>query len=125
MSGKRFFLDTNAIVALLKRDNALHSLIYQAKWVGISVISYLEFFSYPEITANDKNLFGQFLNFVDVINIVESERLFIDTIIKIRKSYSFKLPDAIILASAIYNHSTLVTKDKQLMEQKIVKVIDW
>lgn len=125
MNGKNFFLDTNAIVALLKRDESLNTLLYRAKWIGISVISYLEFLSYPEITDNDKNLFRQFLNMVDVINILESEQMFLDTIIKIRKKSSVKLPDAIILASAIYNHSTLVTRDKQLLEQKIVKAINW
>ncbi len=125
MNGKNFFLDTNAIVALLKRDESLNTLLYRAKWIGISVISYLEFLSYPKITDNDKNLFRQFLNMVDVINILESEQMFLDTIIKIRKKSSVKLPDAIILASAIYNHSTLVTRDKQLLEQKIVKAINW
>jgi predicted nucleic acid-binding protein len=33
---------------------------------------------------------------------------------KIRKEYNIKLPDAIIISTAISNHSTLITADKQM-----------
>ncbi|UQB42422.1 hypothetical protein JX580_00460 [Thiomicrospira microaerophila] len=43
MSGKRYFFDTNAIVALLKGHPDVVSLAQSADFIGISVISRLEF----------------------------------------------------------------------------------
>lgn len=40
MSGKRYLLDTNAIVALLQGSITLVKLLQNADWVGISVISH-------------------------------------------------------------------------------------
>ena len=39
MSGKRYRLDTNAIVCLLRRQNALPQGLQSAEWVGISILS--------------------------------------------------------------------------------------
>ncbi|WZI66593.1 MAG: hypothetical protein HEQ35_30920 [Gloeotrichia echinulata IR180] len=43
MSGNRYVLDTNAIVALLQGSAQLLQLLQDANWVGISVISQIEF----------------------------------------------------------------------------------
>ncbi|WP_017317962.1 PIN domain-containing protein [Mastigocladopsis repens] len=43
MSGKRYLLDTNVIVSLLQGSGALVTLLQNAEWVGISVISQIEF----------------------------------------------------------------------------------
>ncbi|MFY7805843.1 MAG: hypothetical protein ACOVQ7_20735 [Limnoraphis robusta] len=39
MSGNRYLLDTNAIVALLQGTTQLVQLLRNADWIGISVIS--------------------------------------------------------------------------------------
>lgn len=39
MSGERYLLDTNAIVALLQGNSQLIQLLQNADWIGISVIS--------------------------------------------------------------------------------------
>ena len=43
MSGKRYLLDTNALVALMAGNAGLLSLIKQADWLGVSVINVIEF----------------------------------------------------------------------------------
>ncbi|HLP47442.1 MAG TPA: PIN domain-containing protein [Candidatus Kapabacteria bacterium] len=56
---------------------------------------------------------------------MSGKRFTLDTIlestIKIRKEYNIKLPDAIIISTAISNHSTLITADKQM---SLVKEVD-
>jgi tRNA(fMet)-specific endonuclease VapC len=40
MSGNKFLLDTNAIIALLQGNNTVLNVLNEANWVGISVISH-------------------------------------------------------------------------------------
>jgi len=47
MSGERYLLDTNAIVCLLRGDQALHQRLQRAEWVGISILSQIEFLAFP------------------------------------------------------------------------------
>lgn len=39
MSGNRYLLDTNAIIALLQKDSNLIQLLQDAEWSGISIIT--------------------------------------------------------------------------------------
>jgi tRNA(fMet)-specific endonuclease VapC len=51
MSGNnRYLLDTNAIVALLKGNAQLGQLLRDADWIGISVISQIEFLAFSGLT---------------------------------------------------------------------------
>jgi tRNA(fMet)-specific endonuclease VapC len=61
MSGNRYLLDTNAIVALLKGNTQLIQLLQNANWIGISVISQIEFLAFSGLTQSDRQLFQQFL----------------------------------------------------------------
>lgn len=61
MNGNRYLLDTNAIIALLQKDASLIKLLQSADWVGISVISQLEFLAFSGLSEADKQLFQQFL----------------------------------------------------------------
>ena len=60
MSGERYLLDTNAIVALLRRDQSLQQRLRDADWVGISILSQIEFLVFPKITPQDRQAFQQF-----------------------------------------------------------------
>ncbi|WP_050984966.1 PIN domain-containing protein [Thiorhodospira sibirica] len=114
MSGKRYFFDTNAIIALLQGHEVLVNLAHQAEFIGISVISRLEFFAFSGLTQEDKVLFDQFVSRVNVTDITMQDPVLLDTISQIRMMGSLKLPDAIIIASAQSVHSVLVTADIQL-----------
>ncbi len=107
----RFLLDTNAVVALLKGDAFLIQILQSASWVGISVITELEFLSFSGLTSQDEALFRQFKNRVEMIDLQAADDKMLARIIEIRKPSSVKLPDAIIAASAIENNATLLTQD--------------
>ena len=51
MSGERYLLDTNAVVALLQGDQSLQQRLQNADWVGISVLSEIEFLAFPNINS--------------------------------------------------------------------------
>ena len=125
MNGNRYLLDTNAIVALLQRDSKLIQLLQNAEWIGMSVISQLEFLAFSGLSEADIQIFQQFLRRVEVIDLFSQNKLLIDRIIVIRQQYRLKLPDAIIVATARENSAILVTRDIQLNKLTDTTVIDW
>ena len=125
MSGNRYLLDTNAIIALLQKDPSLIKLLQNAEWIGISVISQLEFLVFTGLTEADKQLFQQFLQRVEVIDLSSQNSSLIERIILVRQQYRLKLPDAIIAAMAIQHLAKLVTRDIQLNRVAELTVVDW
>lgn len=126
MSGKRYLLDTNAIIALLQGSSALVTLLQNAEWVGISVISQIEFLAFSGLSESDINLFAEFLKRVEVIDLAASNNLLIEQIIQIRLQYGgVKLPDAIIASTALQVGASLVTGDRELSKVTSLAVINW
>lgn len=125
MSGNRYLLDTNAIVALLQKDPSLIKLLQNAEWIGISVISQLEFLVFTGLTEADKQLFQQFVQRVEVIDLSSQNSFLIDQVILVRQQYRLKLPDAIIAAMAIQHSANLVTHDVQLNRVAELTIVDW
>jgi len=117
MNGNRYLLDTNAIVSLLQqKNNKLTNILYNAEWIGVSVISCLEFLVFPDLSDGDISIFDEFLNRVEIINLDYEDENHIKIIITLRKQYSIKLPDAIIAGAAYTFNATLITGDKQLFK---------
>jgi predicted nucleic acid-binding protein len=125
MSGNRYVLDTNAIVALLQGNLQLIELLKDADWLGVSVISQIEFLVFPGLTQNDRQIFEQFLQRVEVLDLVAIDAVLIDKIVEIRQQYRLKLPDAVITAMAIQNSASLVTADREFAKVTILTVINW
>lgn len=125
MSGNRYLLDTNAIIALLKGDSNLIEMLRDAEWIGISVISHIEFLAFSGLTEADKQLFQQFLQRVEQIDLSSQNKLLIEEIISIRQQYRLKLPDAIIAAMARTKSAKLVTRDVQLNKITDLTIVDW
>ena len=115
MPGKRLLLDTNAVVALLQGHTALATLTDSAEWLGISVITALEFSGFAGLTDADRLLFTEFTKRVGVIDLTFTDQVLIDTINALRSSRALKLPDAIILATAIVSQAVLLSRDDQLL----------
>lgn len=67
MSGNRYVLDTNAIVALLQGNIQIVELLKDADWIGVSVISQIEFLVFPGLTQDDRQIFELFLQRVEVL----------------------------------------------------------
>ena len=115
MPGKRVLLDTNAVVALLQGHAGLAAMTDGAAWLGISVISALEFSGFSNLTDADRALFAEFTARVNVIDLTFTGHDLMDAIATLRRTRALKLPDAIILATAIANQAELLTQDDQLL----------
>jgi tRNA(fMet)-specific endonuclease VapC len=125
MSGNRYVLDTNAIVALLQGNLQLVELLKDADWLGVSVISQIEFLVFPGLTQDDRQIFEQFLQRVEVLGLGAMDAILIEKIIEIRQQHRLKLPDAVIAAMAIQNSASLVTADREFGKVTILTVINW
>ncbi len=125
MSGNRYLLDTNAIIALLQSNNRLAQQIQDAEWVGISIINQIEFLAFSDLSEKDLQLFSQFIERVDVIGLEKNQTELINLIIQLRQQYRLKLPDAIIVATAIQYNATLVTADSQLKNIPDVNILNF
>ena len=125
MNGHRYLLDTNAIVTLLQGDSELVALLNNAQWIGISVISQIEFLAFSGLTNSDKQLFTQFLQRVEVVGLDGYHTQIIEQTIQLRLKYRLKLPDAIIAATALEKQACLVTADKELTKVSELTVITW
>jgi hypothetical protein len=121
MSGKRYLLDTNAIVCLLRGENALQERLQSAEWVGISILSQIEFLAFPNLSENDRRVFQEFSDGVEVVGLGRTERALIDRIVSLRSQYRLKLPDAIIAATAVERDATLITDDRQLRKLSAIR----
>ncbi|NJN10655.1 MAG: type II toxin-antitoxin system VapC family toxin [Richelia sp. RM1_1_1] len=125
MSGKRYLLDTNAVVALLKGSATLVTLLQNADWVGISIISQIEFLAFSGLSKDDRQLFEEFLKRVEVIDLLASNSLLIERIIQIRLQYRVKLPDAIIASTALQAGANLVTADREFTKVTSLIAVNW
>ena len=123
MSGNRYLLDTNAIVALLQGNSQLNQLLQNSNWIGVSVISQIEFLAFSGLSQDDCQIFQQLLLRVEVIDLAGDDALLIEKIIEIRQQYRLKLPDAVIAAIAIQNSANLVTADQEFAKVTILSVI--
>jgi len=101
MNGKKLLLDTNAIIYLLAGNKGIGDLLKSAEWVGISVISWIEFMAFTGLRKRDEQLFAEFLKRIVIIGIPAIDDQLVNRIIVLRKKYAIKIPDAIIGATAI------------------------
>ena len=125
MNGNRYVLDTNAIVALLQGNTQLVQLLQNANWIGISVISQIEFLVFSGLTQSDLELFQQFIRRVEIVGLTAGDAALIENIIDIRQQYRLKLPDAVIAAITIQNSAILVTADQEFAKVNTLTVINW
>lgn len=112
----RFLLDTNAVVALLNGNGELTQILNSATWVGISIMTELEFLAFSGLSKQDVLLFQEFKTRIEIIDLQSKDTMLIQEITSIRKSGNLKMPDAIIVASALQSQATLLTQDAQLLK---------
>ena len=125
MSGKRYLLYTNAVVALFQGNTQLMRRLQSAEWIGISIITQIEFLAFSGLNGKDKQLFNRFLQRVDVIGLDSEQRELIDLVIGLRQQYGVKLPDAIIAATAIKCEANLITADRQFQKVQELDVVNF
>lgn len=117
MNGVKYLLDTNMVIGLLKGSEAAISLAEQLKLemnqCVISQITRMELLGYPKINTHDENMILAFLNECEIALINESIE---ETAIRLRRSGKFKLPDAIVAATAITYQLKTATLDKGMIQ---------
>lgn len=107
MNGNRLFLDTNIILYLLNGDKTLAEIL-NGKQLYISVITELELLGFKGITSDEESIIREFIEQCKTITINTPIK---KHTIQIRKRYNTKLPDSIIIATALYLDLPLITSD--------------
>lgn len=117
MSGeRRFLLDTNAVVSLLAGNRTLANQLDQAEYVGISVISYLEFLAFDGLSDSDRACFVSFCDRVEIVALTHDDSGLIELALDLRRRHRLKLPDAIIGATALARQAILLTNDSHFTD---------
>ncbi|OIR14290.1 tRNA(fMet)-specific endonuclease VapC [mine drainage metagenome] len=119
--GKKFLIDTNAVLYILNGDEILAELLNGEK-LYISIISEMELLSYKNITAKEMQQIKSFLSAFVIVNIDDAIR---DQTIETKKNSFLKLPDSIIAATAIVLDLPLITSDKQFKTVKELKLVTY
>lgn len=111
MSGKlRFVLDTNAVVSLLNGNREMAAQLEAAVYVGISIVTYLEFLAFDGLTDDDRKNFKQFCSRVEIVPLTHNDDL-AERALVLRTRHRLKLPDAIIGATALCRKAIIITND--------------
>lgn len=119
----KYLLDTNCIIELLQNENfQLLKRLENADWIGISIITIIEFLSFSRLKKVDKDLFTDLIKMIEVVDLKNENSELIDYTTSIRKKNKIKLPDSIILATAKIYDSILLTNDKKLHKIKDIQV---
>jgi predicted nucleic acid-binding protein len=116
MSGIEFLLDTNMVIGLLKGHAPAMALAEQNDFAldksAVSQISRMELLGYPQLTVEEDQTIREFLANCQVRMIDEQVEA---QAIQLRRSGAFKLPDAIVAATAITGALRLLTLDQGMM----------
>jgi predicted nucleic acid-binding protein len=113
MSGTRYLLDTNAVIAITKGNKELLFRLNAAALVAFSIISIIEFLFFRNLTRQDKIVLEEIVAEGSVFNLTLDDKDLIAAVTNIRMDYRLKLPDAILAATAITNNCTLISNDKE------------
>ncbi len=119
MNGNKLFIDTNIVLYLLSGDQTLAELLDE-KQLHVSFITQLELLGFKDINTKERKLIENFLSeciIIDINNRIKS------IVIKIKQENSVKLPDSIIMASAMYLDLPLLTSDADFKKVKELDLI--
>jgi predicted nucleic acid-binding protein len=117
VSGTEFLLDTNMVIGLLKGYGPAITLAEQSGLVldkaAVSQITRMELLGYPQMTDEEEGAIRTFLAACQVRMLDEQIEA---QAIRLRRSGAFKLPDAIVAATAIHGALRLLTLDQGMLQ---------
>ena len=119
MNGNSILLDTNIVLYLLNGDKTLIPLL-ENKQLFVSFITEIELLSYKGIKAKDQTILKEFLSECLIIDI---NQLIKENAVEIRKKYSLKLPDCIIIATSLYLNIPIISADKEFSKAEIADLV--
>jgi predicted nucleic acid-binding protein len=119
-----FVLDTNTLIYFSRGETAAADFILGGFKRGekflISIITLVEFLSYPTITQTEQSFFSNMLTGLDV-RVVDFPLAM--RAVAFRKMYRLKLGDSIVAAVAFANGATLVSRDKDFKKIKEIEAL--
>ena len=115
MNGIKYLLDTNIIIGMYERSPAIISL-FENKRAAINECAYssvtrMELLGFLSITKDEINIISALLSQMTQFSI---DRVIEDKTIALKQQHRIKLPDAIIIATALHHNTELLTLDKKL-----------
>ena len=113
MSGNRLLLDTNILIYLSKKELNLEDFASKDDVLYISVITLMEAKGYLFSNNKEEAIIDALCN--NLIKVYLTDEV-IETVITLRKKHKIKLPDAIILSTAIENDLKLITRNSKDFE---------
>ena len=112
MERKNYLIDTNVAIyyfgmALSKESEKFIDKVISNKY-AISVINRIELLGFKALNESESEALNSFIGSANVFDLEEA--IILQTI-QIRKTYNIKLPDAIIAATCLVNHLSLITNN--------------
>ena len=108
MTTDRFLIDTNIFILLF--NNRLAEPLPPGE-LACSIITEMELLSFPTITPPEEVSIREMLAGLTVYGIDQETK---EKAIRLRRDLQLKLPNAIIVATAICHHAVLLTNDAEL-----------
>lgn len=106
-------LDTNILILFSKGDQLVcETFAASSESFLISRISYIEFLADKHLTLQERNQAKQFL--LESFTIVDIDQELSDAVIALRSQTTLKIPDAIIVATALKYDDQLYTFDQHI-----------
>ena len=81
--------------------------------------------AFSGLTQADRQLFQDFLQRIEVVDLTSTDAELVEKIIEIRQQFRLKLPDAIVAAMAIQNSAGVVTADRKFAKVNVLTVTNW
>jgi predicted nucleic acid-binding protein len=120
MSGNNILIDSNIIIYLSKGTLSIDEVFEENSHYYISLITYMEILSYNFTSKSEEEFIKNLLSLFEVIDISKE---IAQNVILLKKIRKIKLPDAIIVATALTFDYTLLSNDKQLSSIKGLDVV--
>jgi len=111
MNGSSILIDSNIIIYLSKGILSIDEVFEDENEYYISLITYMEILSYTFGSIEEEQFIHKLLA---LFNIVDITKEIAERVIILKKSRKIKLPDAIIVSTALSFDYILLSNDRQL-----------
>jgi predicted nucleic acid-binding protein len=123
MGKNRYLIDTNILIyhfadAVPEEEIEKIKNIFKESF-AISIVSKIEFLGWKKHTDEGYRSAEEFIQHAKVINI---NKRIADKTIELRRKHSIKLPDALIAATALTHHLTLITRNDEDFKNMNLKI---
>ena len=100
-------LDTNVVIYALEGKRHVVDLILD-ETIHLSFITEIELLSWSNVSHDDEKLISKFIH---GCNVIEYSPILKEAVVKFRKKYNLRLPDAMIAATSFYYELPLISGD--------------